>query len=99
MKTLPRVSSGSCQNMTWKMNSYKLSSCEVMCASPFIRIHKHTCELSCSSEQAQAKWLYEFSGAKPNNTDSFLSFAFSMGIAGLKPTSSFTSRRVLSEKF
>lgn len=53
MKTLPRVSSGSCQNMTRKMNSYKLSSCEVMCVSPFIRIHKYTCELSCSSEKTR----------------------------------------------
>lgn len=60
MKTLPRVSSGSCQNMTWKMNSYKLSSCEVMCASPFICIRKHTCELSCSSEQARLNGFMNF---------------------------------------
>lgn len=42
-------------------------------------MHKYTHDLSCSSGEARPKELHESSGAKPNNTDSFLSFGFSIG--------------------
>lgn len=45
-------------------------------------------------------YVYLHICSKLNNTDPFLSFCFlSIGIAGLKPASSFMSIRVLSKKF